>query len=438
MAMNNNTQSHICDYNSRLDAVKLTLNNNSVKLQWAVKGLKRYALTLGKPTPENLARVYQVALQIQSDIFSGNFDVTLDKYKLLHKPSLAIAQQQKEKEPISKIGTKLLNILELWQWYKSVKKGKGAKSTEFHNWKGIDIKLSLAPTHLLGLDKVTELVEFLRTCKHSKGIGYADSTIKSGFILLSACVELAKDLGKIPKTVDNLFAVWLDKDKGLLKLPPKKKILVYNTEQIQIIVDTFRNNAYDYEKRKHGTNDSYYTNFVLFRFLTGLRPSECVALTWSDIKFDKDQPKQIVISKRKVTLCEVDQGLKTTHQTNVQARIIPCNKNVRELILAIKQVKHKKNEHDLLFPASRGGYISQSDFNSKIWSKIIHGLLADGLLPYAIPFYDERHCNATHMIRSGVDIKTAASILGHSVDTMMNYYIGADESDDVVPNMNIQ
>ncbi|HEY9706259.1 MAG TPA: tyrosine-type recombinase/integrase, partial [Allocoleopsis sp.] len=274
----------------------------------------------------------------------------------------------------------------------------------------------------------------MRTCKHSRGIGYADSTIFTAFTLLSACVELAKDLNKIPDTVKNLYAVWLDKDQGLLKLPPKKKILVYNADQIQIIVNAFRNDTYSgTEKRKFKTH-SKYTNFVLFRFLTGLRPSETVCLTWNDIKWDGDQPKQIVISKRKVSQCDVDQGQKITHLTNVQARIIPCNKDIRELILAIKQVKHPNNPHNLLFPAPRGGYINQSEFNDKIWSKVIKGLVSDGLLPYPIPFYDERHCNATHMNRSGVDPKTASTILGHSVNTYMNYYVGADEGDDVVPN----
>ncbi|HEY9704549.1 MAG TPA: DUF3596 domain-containing protein, partial [Allocoleopsis sp.] len=219
--------SDINQCNERLENVTIALNNNSLRLRFTVKGLGQKSLTLGKASDDNLKTVFHVAQQIELDLKTGNFDTSLDKYRLLHNPSYVIKLEKKEDQPVPKIGTKVLNILELWQWYKGIMINQVALST-VSTWKRTDRYLSLLPKECLELDKVNDLVSYLRSKNCNKGKGYADGTIKRTFEDLSPCVNLAKDLGKIPKTVDNFYAVWLDDSKGLFTLPEKKEILTYD------------------------------------------------------------------------------------------------------------------------------------------------------------------------------------------------------------------
>ena len=115
----------------------------------------------------------------------------------LIKSGTAIAKQQKEDQPVTKIGIKIPNILKLWQWYKEVKTDL-AHSTNSGDHKRVNRYLSLLPNECLELDNVDKMVAYLRSKKCNKGKGYGDSIISKLFENLSPCVNLAKKIGKLP------------------------------------------------------------------------------------------------------------------------------------------------------------------------------------------------------------------------------------------------
>lgn len=69
-----------------------------------------------------------------------------------------------------------------------------------------------------------------------------------------------------------------------LEVNKKKTIKSFTKNEVITILDVFKNDKYLPEKALY--NYSYYYNFVAFRFLTGTRPSEAIAVTWNDI-FEK-------------------------------------------------------------------------------------------------------------------------------------------------------
>jgi integrase len=428
----------LSDCNAKLGKVKITVNNNSLRLQWTVKGLKRFNPTVGKATLDNLNRAFILAKEIELDISKSIFDPSLNKYGLKTN-SLNIVGTNVVALPVTL--PKLPNILELWQWYKSIQERVVSKSTINVDWRSADRLLSLLPQSALELLNADQLVQFLRSKNCNKGKGYSEVSIYKFLKRISPALNLALDMGKIPKDTPNLYAVWLDESRGLFKLPPKKKVRIYSTDQIKLIIQAFENNTYYNPHGRKDVKDSYYTNFVYFRFLTGLRPSECVALQWADIVWDNEQPKQVIIRQRKVAGCDVEKGLKTTRKTKITARVIPCNNQLKNLILAIRSQqetsgnKEQNNPHDLLFPACEGGYINSNNFNRRQWHKVIDGLIKDGLLPYFIPFYDERHCFGTHITRKGTDLKTTSAIMGNSVPTLIESYLAVDDHEDFIPEI---
>jgi integrase len=418
------------EYNSKLSLVTIDLNRNSLRLNWTIPKLKRYQKIAGKATLDNLQQVFLKAQQIELDIKQGIFDPTLNKYGLgKNKPTLAIVHNNVI--PLPNENFKLTDIKKLWDWYKSIQNKTVAESTKTRDWAYVNRYLSYLPNQALEVTNSDLLVTYLRSSKCNKGKGYADTTIHLLLKHLSACFNLAVSMGKLPKTITNTSAIWLDESKGLLNLPEQKKVQVYNAEQINLILQAFANNTYLKKSTRKDFKDSYYTNFVLFRFLTGLRPSECVALQWDDIVWDDNQPKQIIIRKRKVANCALDKGLKTTRKTKITSRIIPCNQQLKELILSLP--KPEINPQNLLFISHEYNYINADNFSKRQWKRVVSGLVKDGLLPYYIPFYDERHCFGTHLVRNSTDLKTTAAIMGNSPDTLVKSYLAVDEHPNFIP-----
>ncbi|MFM6003214.1 MAG: tyrosine-type recombinase/integrase, partial [Sphaerospermopsis kisseleviana] len=159
-----------------------------------------------------------------------------------------------------------------------------------------------------------------------------------------------------------------------------------------------------------------YANLVEFRFLTGCRPSEAIALTWDDIH-DTGDKIQIIFDKR-YSYGELLSGTKN----GIHARIFPCNKQLTNFIRSLPKIP---NENNLVFPAYEGGYITSGNF-SNIWRKYISKLVSLGFVKEFLPWYDERHTFTTHIARSGHDLKTISSVVGNSPKTLIDNYLATN------------
>lgn len=161
-----------------------------------------------------------------------------------------------------------------------------------------------------------------------------------------------------------------------------------------------------YMAQKYGRNIADYFEF---KFFTGLRTGESLALRWENIDFNR---KQMLVSES-VTL-----GLhKASTKTN-KARIVELNTRAMSVLLRLKA-------HTFMLP---GGWVFRAPTTGERW--------ADDSTPrkrYWMPAfkklgiryrgpYHTRHTYATIMLMSGVTPAYAARQLGHSVEMFLRIY----------------
>jgi site-specific recombinase XerD len=137
----------------------------------------------------------------------------------------------------------------------------------------------------------------------------------------------------------------------------------------------------------------------------GLRIGEVEALDVSDLR----------VSDRKGSVT-VRQGKGSKY------RQVPLNKDVREALLAYLEVRRDCGE--ALFTSQKGGRLT----SNAIWKVVKKNGEAAGveeLTPHAL-----RHTFATNLVRKhGVDIVTAAALLGHSNISTTAIYTKPNQQD---------
>ncbi|KEI15778.1 site-specific integrase [Clostridium haemolyticum] len=170
-------------------------------------------------------------------------------------------------------------------------------------------------------------------------------------------------------------------------IPTKKKALT-DTE-IEDLLETFK-------------NDKYY--LVLFLAVnTGMRLGELLGLTWDNIDFKNNT---ITVNKQWKKIQKGIWGFGDVKSKNSN-RIIPVSYAV------IKELLNHKHVID----------INNRILNFKATNSVC--AIVNGKLKghgYNITIHELRHTYATKLIANGVDFKTAAQILGHSVEQTLKTY----------------
>lgn len=152
-----------------------------------------------------------------------------------------------------------------------------------------------------------------------------------------------------------------------------------------------------------GMKDEHYIYYVMFMFAryTGARFGEIIGVTWNDISLEN---ATVTINKQWVMIGDNQCGFSSVKSNNGY-RTIPIPP---KLIDILTDYKHKCNS-ERLFPfknakSSRANYI----LKLYVHDKSIHAF---------------RHTYATTLLANNVDIKTVASLLGDTVNTVMLNYI---------------
>ncbi len=169
-----------------------------------------------------------------------------------------------------------------------------------------------------------------------------------------------------------------------------------------------------------------------FLLVTGLRPSECLALKWSDFDFANGT----VSITRGVTNKRNGDGGYEFHPTKTKKsnRMLPVS---NEIITRLREYKRKQNEHillkgsnherlDLVFASEAGTPLQQKNFRDRVFNKVLK--LAN--IPSTITPYSIRHTFATLMLMSNENIKVVQEYLGHS-----SIAVTADTYSHVTPMM---
>lgn len=156
--------------------------------------------------------------------------------------------------------------------------------------------------------------------------------------------------------------------------------------------------------------------FLYVLLYTGMRKSEALALSRSDIDFRKGT---ITVSKTLVSSKKKENVLQELPKTDAGLRTIPIS---TQLMPVLKT--YTSSKLGILFEAQKGGYYSSSGF-FKYWQTIRKKIAAEIGEPTADDFTPHlfRHTYASDLYRAGVDIKSAQYLLGHSdVKTTLDIY----------------
>ena len=243
-----------------------------------------------------------------------------------------------------------------------------------------------------------------------------------------------------------------------LKLPkydeqPKDVVHIFTTEEINTILDRFKNN-----------HCVYYA--FLTAYCTGLRIAEVFALTWDDIDFKN---KTISVNKNILKKNQAG-GTKGRHlsgnsttvwyfgtcKTQTSYRTVPIGDT---LLKALKEYKEEQQIHKLNYGDTYMKHYKKNvinPYNNKTEIKIVNAYTEiDVALPevdfvfvknngvyegtdstkypfkvihyeLGIPcrFHDFRDTHATKLIESGADIKAVSKRLGHrNIDITYNIYV---------------
>lgn len=160
------------------------------------------------------------------------------------------------------------------------------------------------------------------------------------------------------------------------------------------------------------STDAPFGLFPFFLLCTGLRKSEALALTWSDIDFEN---REISVTKSLDYTSGANPKIKSP-KTEAGYRIVP----IVDILYPLLVEEKKKSSSDYLFPSAdsnrsgKGGGMMTLRGYEGAWLRYCAAVgLMDEDKP-AITAHNLRHGTATLMFELGVDELTAQRILGHS------------------------
>lgn len=230
---------------------------------------------------------------------------------------------------------------------------------------------------------------------------YAPATCRKVYVILQSIFARAVEQGFIKETPCTK-AVILPKAKQ-----PKEKKPFLNEHQAKDLLIMVE-------------DSTQFNRIIKVLLYTGMRSGECLALRWQDIDFEN---KTIHIEN---TLTDV--GGKHWLQppkTKTSNRYIALSDILAKIFLEQKQYNDEKiaklgkdyKYPEMVFTTDSGNYVDRSGLNTQ-FRCFVKGTDFDFITLHSL-----RHCNATLLINSGIDLKIVSELLGHSdVSTTANVY----------------
>lgn len=376
-------------------SVAVEENNNRLRLRWSCES-KRYCLALGLPhTSVNMKVAEQKARQIELDIASGNFDPTLDKYRLKQVTVTASPDNAKPSKE---------NLLPIWdKWVSSLCLPTRTLCSHYSR-----IRRYIEKENPVASDTSWyEAIESLCPRIWNDSLSY-----------LISCLNWAIS----EKLVSSNPFSRLKRRKVV-----KQQIKPFNHEEVKAIVNAFRSNQFC--PKSSAYKHSFYADYVEFLFLTGVRPSEAIGLQAKDVDFNR---KEIVICS---VLARGDKG-----QTASRHRVRKETKtgSIRYLSMTDRlfemleiRCRNLKSD-DLVFTSPNQNAIDDNNFTSRQWKVVLAGLNIEYRKPYTT-----RHTLASMALESNMPITHVAYLLGHSDTNMVSKTYGHVIHRPILPEINL-
>ena len=241
-----------------------------------------------------------------------------------------------------------------------------------------------------------KITEFFKTRK------YAPATCRKVYVIMQSIFARAVEQGFIKETPCTK-AVILPKNKSEMK--EKKPFLdEAQAKELLSMVEEY----------------SQFNTIIKVLLYTGMRSGECLALRWQDIDFQNKtihientltdvggkhwlQPPKTANSNRFIGLSDVLANIFQEHRKHQQEKL---NK-LGSLYLY----------PEMVFTTDSGNYVDRSRLNTQ-FRKFVKNTNFEFATLHTL-----RHCNATLLINSGIDLKIVSELLGHSdISTTANVY----------------
>lgn len=344
--------------------IKPVNNHGSIQLKFSFGG-RRYSCN---PIPgadynnkRDLRAVTAIAVKIENDIIAGCFDPSLDRYRLAPKN-----EQQNPKHYDT--------LLSLWDtWTATLDLSEATKANHYKY------------TRLMILRSDPGLNSTLWFTQSS----LAPKTYNDRLSYLRAC-------GK-----------WAVKERLLLANPfelikPRRKfareVKPFSVDEMKKIIRGFEVQA------------PHYLPFVRFLFLTGVRISEAIGLTWSHVDFKRSE---LTISES-LSKDVLGNGYKRVRKETKTGSIrhLTLSTDLRNLLLALKTLDSFAD--DLVFTSVEGHTISADNFRKRTWAKVLAGCGVPYRKPHAI-----RHTTLSHAVEQGIPLTGVAYLAGHKNTRMV-------------------
>lgn len=182
----------------------------------------------------------------------------------------------------------------------------------------------------------------------------------------------------------------------------KKEIIVLNSKESMDLLTAL---------------DGEYYYITLIGLKTGLRIGEILGLTWGDIDFKKHK---ININKQWKEIEKNKYGFGSLKSENSN-RVVPIHPNLSKELKLYKSMSIPQIDNRLF------SYRNTASVTAMLGAKYKR-------LGYNISVHSLRHTYATNLIGSGLDYRTTAMLLGHTVEMTMKTY--SHVNDDMLERAN--
>lgn len=354
--------------------VAIQVFRDRLRLVWSYAG-KRYFLYLGLPDSELNRRVARTkAGLIEGDLATGNFDRSLNKYKL--------DQGRTDRQ----------SVLDLFSQFVD-RRSNNITSSALSKYRALTshLKANKLSSKIAANIVDRDCLTFKEYCLKLMALG----TFKRYLGLLNSCWNWAIEKGWLTTNP------WKEIE---IKVPPKQKATPFTIEEVRQIVSGFR------ESRHY----RHYADYVEFLFGTGARLGEASGLRW----------RHVDRSCRSIWIGEsTSNGTFKATKTNRDRQIILSDRLSQLLSDRKAELKELSGDTDirdlLVFPAPKGGAIDHRNFRNRGWEKVLAKVGIEYRRPYVM-----RSTAASHLVESGFTPLQVAEILGCDVGVLYKHYLG--------------
>lgn len=368
--------------------VSIDKDKERIRLRWRYQS-KRYSLNLFRFTTANLHQAKKIALRIEQDLLTDNFDATLYRYK----PQAMLVQKK---------ASQLYEHFEFW-----VKEYRHRDCD-----KHVDYWAARNMLKRWGEITIHQVVQKFNAEAINARTYNRRLTLLNGFFqwLVKQEIERINPLADVqPKIV---------------KKQPNPKRRPFTVEEIGKILFAVKNDTHCPKSSRY--KHSHYYPFLYFIFKTGVRNAEAVGLRLSHI----DQAKSVIRIAEVMarTLIGTNSNARIRKETkNEKVREIPLTPDLWEILLPLLNGKKKD---DLVFNSPTGLAIDDRMFQRRVFKPVLKALNIEERDLYAC-----RHTFGSRCIESGLTPVMTAFLMGNNPETALRNYTHQLSLPNVLPQL---